>query len=344
MVNGFRGRNGQIAAPPYTNGPYTFSEQMTFSGGVAGANTKGNVWYVDGDLSASGDGTSWDTAYITIQEAVTAASAHDVIYISAITLTDYTGDPGSYDENIIIPYATSSLALIGISRGLTQGGLPQIKIGGSSTTEMLKIRAPGCLIMNLGFNGASSTGGGILLDDDNTAKSAFGTTIINCHFKNCKKHATNAASGGAIMWGSAGNAWQVRISDCHFYKNLCDICVIGTSNTVPQDVVIENCHFSDSPASTTCNIYTGGSGFGGGLVINNNTFGALPNLSSGDTNLYTSIDTYGTESSGIFSNNVFGADGTTAGWGDGKAAADIEDGIWIVNCHSQAGLIVREAT
>ena len=122
------------------------------------------------------------------------------------------------------------------------------------------------------------------------------------------------------------------------------ICLIGTSNSVPQNVVIENNNFSDSPANTNCNIWTNGSGFGGGLVINNNTFGALPNLSSGDVNLYTLINTYGTQSSGIFSNNVFGADGTTTGWGDGKAAADIADDVWIVNCHSQAGLIVRQAT
>lgn len=335
---------GNPASPPYRNGPYYWDQHVTFQQGVSGPNGEGASWYVDGTNGGSGnDGKGWNTALDTIQAAVTLAGPGDTIFVTAKDLTDFTGDPTSYAETIIIPAATSNLSIIGVSRGRTQGGLPQVKIG-AGAVAMLTVRAPGCLIANMGFNGAGSTGGGILLDDDYAAKSAFGTSIIGCHFKNCKAHATQAANGGAIMWSAQGNAWQVLISGNNFYKNVCDICIIGTASTVPQNVVIENNQFSDSPANTTCNIWTDTSGFGGGLVINNNTFGALPNLSGGDTNLYTVINIYGTEASGIFSNNVFGADGTTAGWGSGKAAADIADGVWISHCYSQAGLIVREAT
>jgi len=344
MGSGLRGVGNNPASPPYSQGPYTWDQHVTFSQGAGFSTGEGSVWYVDGTNGSSGNNAkSWTTAIDTIQGAVTLAGPGDTIYVTANDLTDFTGDPTSYDETIIIPAATSNLSIIGVSRGQTQGGLPQIKIG-TGAVAMLTVRAPGCLIANLGFNGAGSTGGGILLDDDYTAKSAFGTSIIGCHFKNCKMHATQAANGGAINWSATGNAWQVLISGNKFYKNVCDICVIGTSSTVPQDVTIENNDFVSSPASTTCNIYTGGSGFGGGLVIKNNTFGALPNLSAGDTNLYTLINIYGSEASGIFTNNYFGALGTTAGWGDGKAAADIADGIWTAHNYSAAGLIVREAT
>ena len=33
------------------------------------------VWYVDASAEASGDGTTWETAYQTLQEALTAASS-----------------------------------------------------------------------------------------------------------------------------------------------------------------------------------------------------------------------------------------------------------------------------
>jgi len=291
------------------NRNWNFKRTVTFSGGVAGGELgNGKPWYVDGDRSASGSGKSWDEAFITIQEAVTAASAGDVVYVVAKTITDATGDPESYAETIIIPLAKSSLALIGVSRGLTQGGLPQIKKG-SGSTALLTVRAPGCLIANLGFNGADSTGGGILLDDDNSTKSAFGTTIVGCHFKNCKGHATNGSLGGAITWSAEGNAWQVRIEGNRFYKNVADIVLLGTSNSVPQDVVIENNVFSGPAANVDANLLlNGGSGMNG-VVIRNNDFTCFPAIGSGSNATIMKL----TGCVGLLSGNRFGCTGKTFG-------------------------------
>jgi len=335
---------GNPASPPYRNGPYRWDQHVTFSQGASFGNGEGDVWFVDGTNGVSGNnGKGFSTAVNTIQAAVTLAGPGDTIYVTAKDLTDFTGDPTSYAETIIIPAATSNLSIIGVSRGRTQGGLPQIKIGAGSTA-LLTIRAPGCLIANMGFNGAGSTGGGILLDDDYATKSAFGTSIIGCHLKNCKTDSTDGTTGGAIMWSAAGNAWQVLISGNKFYRCLTDICLIGTSNTVPQDVTIENNEFSNSPADTDVNIYSGGSGFGGGLMIRNNVFGAVPAIGSGSVALYTSLNLGGTSPAGSFTDNVFGAAGTTTGYGDGKVSADIADDIWMCRNYSAAGLIVREAT
>lgn len=294
----------------------------------------GNVWYVDGDVTTSGNGDSWDTAFKTIQEAVTAASAEDTIYIVAKTHTDYTGDPVSYAETVIIPYAASNLAIIGVSRGRTQGGLPQIKIG-AGAVAMFTVRAPGCLIANLGFNGASSTGGGILLDDDYTAKAAFGTTIVGCHFKNCKCHATNGSLGGAIYTSAAGNCWQVLISGNTFYKNVADIVLVGTSNTVPQDWVIEDNIFSGPAASVDANILTEGSGING-LVINNNIFPCDPALSSGSNAVSCDL----TGSVGVYSNNTHGHAGLTLG--DGSVTGGVIPAtMFMVNNYQEDAIIVR---
>lgn len=326
---GFNDQDGSII-------PY----HVTFASGASGAGSmvgNGSVWFVDGDKSTSGNGKSWTSAFATIQEGVTAASAHDTVYVVAKTLTDYTGDPTSYAETVIIPYATSSLALIGISRGRTQGGLPQIKKG-SGTTALLTVRAPGCLIANMGFNGVDSTGGGILLDDDNATKSAFGTTIANCHFKNCKTHATQGKTGGAIYTTTAGNAWQCLISGCRFYKNVTDIALVGTTTSRPQDWVIEDCDFSGYAAYTDCNIWGTGTGSGfGSIKINNCRFGQLPAIGSGNIGRY--FDLTGTLS-GTITNCTFGCNtgnsGTTITFLAAGTGGKLPVTVHMMRCYGQS--------
>jgi len=271
------------------------------------------VFYVDGDNGNDvNDGKSPEQATATIQQAVTLAAAVNAeykggstVYIKAKALTDYTGDPTSYAETIIIPFTGGErMRLVGCGTGRTQGGLPQIKIGAGSTA-MITVRAPGCSIENLGINGVSSTGGGILLDDDSAAKSAFGTTINNCHFKNCVgSTATDCRTGGAIMWPAAGNAWQVSITNNRFYKNVGDITMLGNStNTRPQDILIQGNQFSGYAAYTDCNIWAGGGGGYGSVNIDSNVFGQLPAIGSGSIARY--MDLTGTLS-GMLTRNFFG--------------------------------------
>ena len=270
---------------------------------------EGKVWYVDGDLAANGDGTTWSTACNTIQSAINNAGAGDVIFVTSKTMAAGATDPSSYAETLTIAAAKSNLSLIGVDRGRTQGGLPQISKG-SGAVALLTIRAPGCLIANLGFNGAGSTGGGILLDDDGLTKSAFGTTIIGCHFKNCKgSSATDASTGGAIQWSSAGNAWQVYIAGNRFYKNVGDIVLMGTSGSVPQDVVIEDNIFSGPSANVDCNLYLGAGSGMNGVIIRNNDFTAVPAVGLGTNVKFLML----TGCFGELSGNRFASNGRTFG-------------------------------
>jgi hypothetical protein len=175
---------------------------------------------------------------------------------------------------------------------------------------MFNVRAPGVSIQNIGINGASSTGGGITLTDDGgTTYVAAGTSIINCHFKNCKRHATNGTLGGAIAWSSAGNAWQVLIKGNRFYKCVNDIALLGTSGSRPQDVIIEDNHFSGPAASVDVNVYlAGGSGIDG-VHIHDNVFPCWPAIGSGTKVMPMDL----TGCVGILSRNVFGCTGKTAG-------------------------------
>ena len=74
------------------------------------ATASGSVWYVSGDVGISGNGTTWPTALMTVQEAVSIASNGDEIWIkkgtyllsSEITLTKavdiYGGFAGSESQ------------------------------------------------------------------------------------------------------------------------------------------------------------------------------------------------------------------------------------------------------
>ena len=302
----------------------------------------GNVYFVDGTSGIGLDtnaGTS-DAPFATIQGAVNAAGAYDTIFVKPKKISDFTGDPSSYAETIIIPATKPHLSLVGLGSGPNQGNQAQIKKG-SGSTALLTIRAAGCTIANLGFNGASSTGGGILLDDDYSAKTAFGTVIAGCHFKNCVgSTATDSRTGGAIMWSATGNAWQVRIVGNQFYKNVGGIVLMGTSSTVPQDVLIEGNRFLGPAASVDSYLYlAGGSGMSS-LVVHDNVFASvLPSLSSGSVVRYADL----TGCTGIFSHNYFGGVYTTTGFGAAKAAAKIPTTVGLPHNYTDGGLVVREA-
>lgn len=346
-----------VGAPPYTKGPYTWDQFVTFTAGIAGVNTKGNVIYVDGTAGSDGsDGKSWNTAKETIQAGVTLAGANSVVYVMPKAMVAGCSDPSSYAEKIIIPATHENLALVGINWGRTQGGLPQIKYGGTLTGALLTVQAPGCLIANIGFNGNSTAGAplvnGILLDDDSgipaasggETKSAFGTTIIGCHFKNCAgSTVTDGRTGGAIVWSANGGAFQVLITGNRFYKNVADIVLLGTSGSVPQDVIIEQNEFSGQAANVDCNLYlAGGSGMTG-LIIKNNTFQQLPALSSGQVKRYI----VATGCTGMLVGNKFGCQtsgtgGTRITFNVGGSGAEIPVTLHVAGNFGQS--ITADAT
>ena len=314
------------------------------AGAMVGAYKQGRCYFVDGTTGVGSDynAGTLDKPLATIQGAVNVASAYDTIIVKPKKITDFTGDPTSYAETIIIPASKPHLSIVGLGNGACQGNLPQIKPA-TTTTALLTIRAAGCTIATLGINGANSTGGGILLDDDYSAKTAFGTVIAGCHFKNCVgTTATDCRTGGAIMWPAAGNAWQVLIVGNHFYKNVGGIVLKGTSNTAPQDVRIEGNRFLGPATSVDCHLYlAGGSGMSS-VIVHENVFACvLPALSSGSIVRYADL----TGCTGTFSQNYFGGSYTTTGFGAGaaKAAAIIPTTVGLGHNYSDAGLIVREA-
>jgi hypothetical protein len=183
-----------------------------------------------------------------------------------------------------------------------QAAIPQVKIGAGSTA-MCYINAPGCTIQGIGFNGASSTGGGIKI-----GVVPSGNIIRGCHFKNCKVSSTDGRQGGAIYWTSSGGGWQTIIEGNRFYKNISDIVLLGTGSSRPQDIIIRDNIFSGPAASVDVNIYTVADGIDG-LIIDSNIFQALPNVGSGSCATFLNL----TGCVGVLSRNMFGGSGEAFG-------------------------------
>lgn len=243
------------------------------------------IYFVDGDFGSDGNnGKEPKEAKATIQSAVTAAGSSDgaFIYIKAKDMAAGETDPGSYAENIVVPATAARMSMIGVSVNRTQGGLPQLKVGTTTTQAILTVRSPGFYFANLGVNGNGGTGGGIKLDDDGSTKTAFGTTIDYSHFKNCVgPTATNASTGAAIML--AGAPWQVRIRGNEFYKNVGGILATPTYSDL-QDLVIEDNVFAGTAATVDCDIYAVAGGAGMlGVAIRNNDFGCVDKPTLGGT-------------------------------------------------------------
>lgn len=300
------------------------------------AGGSGAAWFVDGTTGAGADsnaGTSFDAAFATIQHAIDSASAHDTIYVAPKTIPAGGTDPVNYAETLTIAAGKSGLSIIGVNTGLKQAAQPQIKKG-SGSTALLTVRSPGCLIYGLTFNGGGSTGGGILLDDNGSTKTAEGTIIKGCVFKNCVgSGATDGSTGGGVMIGTSGGCWDTLIQNCLFYNNIGGFVLLGTGAAVPQDITIDNCTFTSSAANLRdCDIFGNA---GSGMVALNITkcvFGIFP--AAGTKNNYMVL----TGCTGILSDCRFASSGKTFG-----AAANvlIPTTVGIAGNYQDGALIAR---
>src|SRR3990167_9140841 len=135
----------------------------------------GNVWYVDGDKSSNGGGGSWEDAFSESQfngnlsSISSAIAAGDVFYVAGRTMAATDTDPISYTTNLVVNLP--QVSIIGGSRGRTQGGLPQLKVGATTTSPIIEINAPGVMLSNIGSNAAGATAARIKKTDDGSQTS-----------------------------------------------------------------------------------------------------------------------------------------------------------------------------
>ena len=303
--------NGLYATPLVGANPMDYFQGTSFANPTIQplGGPGGNIFFVDGDNGADGnDGLSPDTPKKTIGGALSIVAAGGTVYVKTRKIAAGGTDPINYAETITIAANQAGLKIIGCGNGIDQAAQPQIKKG-SGAVALLTIKAPGCLIKGLTFNGNGSTGGGILLSDDGSTVTAEGTTIDSCVFKNCVgSAATDSSTGGAVQIGTNGGAWDTTIKNCLFYNNIGGFVLLGTASAVPQDITIDNCVFSCSVATNVDTYIWGHAGSGiADIIIKNSVFGFFP---SGNTkNTYMDL----TACTGTLSGCTFGTTGKTFG-------------------------------
>jgi len=219
-------------------------------GSAIGANPWSKAHFVDATNGVdTHDGKTPGTAKATIQAAVTAAVAGDVIYVRQLepVQTDMT-DPTAYAENLVLPVDKYNLSIIGCGNNPHNPFYTQIKA--SAAGYGVELKGTSFRLENLDFNKGSATTGMIFINGDNgTTAMAWGGLISHCHIRN----ANSAANAGIKTYGGSYNTIYGSIFEaCHTGIN------IASGGTFPvRSLKIEKCSFKGSNASAVggANIY-----------------------------------------------------------------------------------------
>jgi len=279
-------------------------------------NAIGAVLHVSGDIGTSGNGTTWSEAFLTIQEAVDAASVGDEIWIkkgvytisAQITINKevniYGGFDGMEAERNDRDWAENVTA-----------------IDGQNTTRCFYITSnptiDGFTVTKGDANGSSfpdNSGGGIYNDQASPS-------IRNCTFSE-----NNADSDGG---GIFNNESSPSITNCTFNLNMAVIGG-GVRNMFHSSPVITNCTFSENfaiingggifnctstPFIKDCLITKNSVEVNGGGVFNINSNSILVNCIISENNAEWGGGMYNFESDPVLTNCTFYGNKALSGGG-----------------------------
>jgi len=178
-------------------------------------------WYVNSDVTASGAGRSWEGAFKTVGEAITAADeAHDTIYIKK----------GIYDEGAVHAITVEGLRIIGASGSGDMWGTSGLKASAADHI-IFTINANEVEIRDLAFiqNNANA------VIEVATTVSTYKTLIKGCYF----------GGGSAQTYGVRGgytagtyDSVDVVVEDCTFYQCVVGVKLNGTRCTIRNNVFL----------------------------------------------------------------------------------------------------------
>jgi hypothetical protein len=240
------------AAAPFTLGPYTWDQFLQMTGGIAGANTPGDMFYLDGNKSFSGDGKSWSRAFTTMKEGIAALNSstnkNSILFVGE----------GYYIEKASeIPTLTASdvsiLALNPYKDATVLFGSGDNGSVSTADDDLLTITGNNNLIYGLGFYVHKNDKSAIVFDDTGGANTASFNRFVDCtwtkeavdgqqygvsykggnynSFHNC--YFTAACKDAAINFnGQTGNPAHNEIKCCSF---------IGTTYAVRMESANHNC-------------------------------------------------------------------------------------------------------
>ena len=299
-------------------GPVQFSGgHVSFSQGSSGAGVqvvKGSqIWYVDKNsgLGSSGDGLSWDKAFLTVTEAIAAAGNYDIIFIGQ----------GVYDEATYpLVITQTGLKIIGAGSSGYNWGPCSLK-SSSSTETIMEIDASQVEIAGLGFNLYTDAKAGIVVG---ASATVYKTHIHDCFFGCSAAGNAEGEVGIAIGCDETGaqgsfDAVDTHVERCGFhYLATAAISVYGTRTKINDCMIWSNSSgidFTATGVNRACNmainnylIARGGAGTGIKIASTEPTDGTLLVAHNAIANFGTANITAGKGDAGTINNTTY-ADG-----------------------------------
>lgn len=183
-------------------GDKTFKGFCTFYQGISGSGVQvvkdSNIWYVDKNKTSpasSGDGKSWENAFLTVTEAISAAGNYDIIFIGQ----------GVYSEAATLTITQTGLKIFGAGTSGYIWGPTSLK-SDTCADHLIKVEANGVEIAGLDFIANTNAKDAIRLA---TTADIYKTHIHDCHFG-----ASNGEYG--VYIGDTYDAVDTHIERCEF--------------------------------------------------------------------------------------------------------------------------------
>ena len=264
----------------------TFPDGLFQYGGQPVGATWASPWsvarFVDYDNGSVGyDGLKPTQACATIQQAVTASSRGDVIYVRPRAYVVGTGF-SRYTEEVTTALAQSDLSIIGCVNTPNPEYGVRWKHATNTTGYCLINIAPALHLENIGFFAEDAAGAVHILNNGatDTQRGSDGTTFYNCvikagrvinadggdglTFKNCYFHGKygGGATGGITFTCSANPGRRLKILNCGFQEGNGTTCATEYINIagVASEVVIKDCYFGLIPTSAKYILITSSTG------------------------------------------------------------------------------------
>jgi len=264
----------------------TFGDQVFQFGGepVGGArftNPWATTYFVDYDNGSAGNGGLKPNEAVTLpSEAVTLASAGDIIYVRPRPPGTDNSDVGQYADQILIPETKYQLSMIGVNHGYNQFHGPFVRYATSG--YVVDVSAPAFHLENMCIHKGGSITGAIRLRGVSgyaTLAGSCSTTIENCQIRYGKLHVDggyhttvrncmfNNSAPAANYVGSTIPTQGHRIIGCDFMAN--NGTALATAYLTlagsHMEFFIRDCYFDQQP---TDGEYIRASGSNDGLIAN----------------------------------------------------------------------------
>lgn len=290
--------------------------------GMIGLASVGNIWYVDPGKSASGGGGSANDAFITVAEALSAASADndDVVIIAGTSSTGRTSE-------VQINWNKRRTHLIGAGAPRRLNSRNGISFSSTATSPCFTVSANNCIFANVSF--AQFNDVNILVD----VTSDY-NTFMNVHFQGIGNATTgddtaarslringgeenefiNCTIGLDTVARSAANASLELTGSCPRNKFInCDFPMFAdnagalwvkadTGNAYERFLQFENCFFNNPDGSSSSTLTIGfdlsTTGNGDINMLNCNWRGAT-DLANNYTRLFTNSPVVNTANQGL---------------------------------------------